>query len=167
VRRGGVMAWYYAYPHLYSKSITFPDRYQWPASGFPWTSTLKDSGMRHRSCVRLDDVLVDLGASADGRPTSQSAFLQDVRGGHRLRAPTLPSRRNAGHRTVALPPRGLLRDQTVRSGGTCVILVVHQMVQFEHVHVTHRGRRSKVSPVRPSLRNIWPDRGMPPVPACP
>ena len=44
---------------------------------------------------------------------------------------------------LRLAAQWLLRDQAVRPGGTCVHLVVDQVVQLQHVHVANRDRTLK------------------------
>lgn len=58
---------------------------------------------------------------------------------HMLPAPTLPSPETLTTE-LCLTTQRLLSNQAIRTGGTRVHLVVDQVVQFQHVHVTNGYR---------------------------
>src|SRR5579863_3776214 len=99
-------------------------------------------GLRHagfHAMVAVHDVLVHLGATDGVVRLHRQHLLQGVGGAVRLERPDFHLA-EALAAELRLASQRLLGDERVRSGGTRVHLVVHQVVQLQHVHVTDRDR---------------------------
>src|SRR6185369_15497591 len=75
-------------------------------------------------------------------PVFDGASEEEIRGMLKLAYPEEIAKLKGltATRTQALLYDGRSGDQAVRASGTCMHLVVHQMVQLQHVHVAHRDR---------------------------
>src|SRR5690625_939403 len=94
---------------------------------------------RFRDVLALDDRLVHLHAASDVVRLDREEFLQRVRGTVGLQGPHFHLT-EALATELGLAPEGLLGDHRVRAGGARVDLVVHEVVQLQDVHVSHRDR---------------------------
>ena len=97
--------------------------------------TLRDAGLE--GVVAADDRFVDLGAAGNVVRLHGQHFLQGVGGAIGFKRPHLHFA-EALSAELRLAAQRLLGDQAVRSDRTGVDLVVHQMMQLQHVDVADR-----------------------------
>ena len=109
-----------------------------PSERISLTSTLNDSGMPASNVSSpRDDRLVHLGTAGDVVRLHGQHFLQRVGGAVGLERPHFHFA-EALAAELRLAAQRLLGDERVRTDRTGVDLVVHEMVQLEHVDVAHR-----------------------------
>ena len=87
----------------------------------------------------VDDVLVHLRPPLDVVGLHRQHFLERIRRAIGLKGPHLHLAESLAAK-LGLAAKGLLGDETVGARGTRMHLVVHQVVELEHVHVPHRDR---------------------------
>ena len=96
--------------------------------------TLKDSGRPGlEDVLALDDGFVHAGTAGHVVGLDGQHLLQAVRGAVGLERPHLHLTQPLAAE-LRLAAQRLLGDERVRTGGTGVDLVVHQVVQLQHVH---------------------------------
>ena len=95
---------------------------------------LGDAGSWHG--ITLDDGFVGLAAARNVVGLDGQDFLQHMRSTECLDSPNLHFSETLTTE-LCLTTEGLLRDERLRTNGTCVHLVLNHVAQFQHVGDTH------------------------------
>src|SRR5512143_2557387 len=101
---------------------------------------LRDAGFQH--CVALYYRLVHPRPSRNIITLDSKKFLKRVCGAIALKCPDLHFAEPLSAE-LSLTPKRLLGDKRIRSNRPGVYLVIDQMVQFQHIGISHSNRSFK------------------------
>ena len=102
--------------------------------------------------IALDDGFVNLGPAGHVVGFDGQHFLQSIGGAVGLQGPDLHLPKTLAPE-LGLSAQRLLRHQTVRPNGPRVDFIIHQMVQFQHVHIPNRHGTIEPFPRAPIVQH--------------